>query len=148
MSSVYHGHRASDHFALSPSVFGCGQLQPDDTRDDRSDADQPKRGRGLAKEPHAEKGSAGGANPRPRRVGRPDRKRPRRDGEETDADDQRDGRPEARLQAREAVRVLQSDRPLDLEQSADDEDDAGLHASRTAVRERQAPAPVHPMHST
>ena len=63
----------------------AGQVEPDYPGQDQRDRDELGHRYPVAEEDHAERGSAGGADPSPDRVGGSDREFPQRDGQQPEA---------------------------------------------------------------
>jgi acetate---CoA ligase (ADP-forming) len=112
-----------------PPLGGREHLQPYDPRDNERDAGKAQRGRRLAEEVDSEKSGARGADPGPHRIGGPDRQGAHGKGEQHHARHHGEPGPHARPQAREAVGVLEPDRPADLEQARHHEQQPGHGAS-------------------
>src|SRR5689334_17145388 len=98
------------------SATAARELEPDDADDDESDAREAQHRRRLTEQHDAEDRGADAADRGPHGVRRAEWQRAEREAEEAHAREQRDGGADGRPQPREAVGVLESHGPADLEQ--------------------------------
>lgn len=104
------------------------QLEADDAGDDQADAEQPHYFLRFAEQHDAEHGGADSADAGPHRVGGAERQSFQRPAEQDDAGDHQGDRPDAWPWAREAIGVFEADRPADLAQSGNEQDQPGRAA--------------------
>src|SRR5262249_34044974 len=126
--------RICSYSMVPPSMLG--QLQQHDANDDRRDAHETQHVAALAQREHAHERGEDGAQPRPDRVARPDRKAAERQREQHHAAHAADDRQQRAAQAGEAHAPLEPEGHHDLECARDHDQQPGYHASPSCSRSR------------
>jgi membrane-associated protein len=106
-----------------------GQVEPDHPGQDQRDRDELGHRHRVAEEDHADRGSAGGADPGPDRVGGSDRQLPQRQGQQPEAGQRAEREPHHRPRDPQAVAQLQAHGETGLEQARRDKRHPSHHVT-------------------
>ena len=113
----------------------AGQVEPDHPGQDQRDRDELGHRYRVAKEDHADRRRAGGADPGPDRVGGPDREVAQRHGQQPEADQRAEREPHHRPRDPQAVAQLQAHGETGLEKAGPNQRHPGHHiTSRPDLR--------------